>query len=371
MNSRRLTIILGIVLLLAAGFGSRALLGLKQPAPTIKTEAAPRQVKVMTAQNGPSSATLEITGRLVASQKIDVFSEVGGVLLPESNRFKEGNYFSKGEALVSIDRQEAALTLMAQKSSLLNQVTLMLPELKTDYPESFPAWEAYVAAFDPSKALAALPEPKSEKEKYLISARNLYNLYFSIQSQEERMRKYVIRAPFSGVVAAADIREGTLVRVGQKLGEFFNPADYELEAAVSVGDLRFVVKGQQVVLTSADLEGTWRGTVARISDRIDPATQTARVIVRVQGKGLKEGMYLSGKIQGKSIQQVVSVPRGLLVDQTKLWVVKDSTLQFLSVTPVRYGSDAVLVRGVPDGAQIALEAVAGAFEGMAVSPYKP
>ncbi len=370
MNKRRLTIVLGIVFLIAAGFGSQALISKKKPTPRTETVIVPKQVKVSRATNGTSPAEIEITGRLTAAQKIDIFSEVGGTLLPDSRRFREGNYFKKGDLLVSIDREEARYGLMAQKSSLMNQVTLILPELKTDYPASFPAWEAWIAAFDPAKPLAKMPEAQTEKEKYLISARNLYNLYFTILSAEERQKKYIISAPFNGVVAAADIKEGTLVRVGQKLGEFFNPNDYELEAALSLEDLAYVSTGQSVILGSDDIAGTWRGSVIRISDRIDPTTQTARIYVRVQGQNLKEGMYLSGKIQGKALDRVVALPRGLLIDQSKVYTVQDSIMKLIQVNPVRYSSQQVWVRGIPDGATMVNEAVIGAFEGMKVNPYE-
>ena len=72
----------------------------------------------------------------------------------------------------------------------MNQITLMLPDLKSDYAESFPAWEAYLQNLDPEKPLAPLPDPATNQEKYFVSARNLYNLYYTIQSQEKRLTKY-------------------------------------------------------------------------------------------------------------------------------------------------------------------------------------
>ena len=61
----------------------------------------------------------------------------------------------------------------------MNQITLMLPDLKSDYPDSFPAWEKYLKEMNIEEALSALPSPISDQERYFISARNLYNLYYS------------------------------------------------------------------------------------------------------------------------------------------------------------------------------------------------
>ena len=63
-------------------------------------------VKSKTIQNEDLTTQLEITGRLLARQKIELFAEVTGTMLPNRNRFKEGNYFKKGEALLRIDKEE-------------------------------------------------------------------------------------------------------------------------------------------------------------------------------------------------------------------------------------------------------------------------
>ena len=43
----------------------------------------------------------------------------------------------------------------------------------------------------------------------------------------------MISAPFSGILTEALVTEGTLIRNGQKLGEFIDPSDYEMEVNIS------------------------------------------------------------------------------------------------------------------------------------------
>ncbi|MEZ4772356.1 MAG: efflux RND transporter periplasmic adaptor subunit [Bacteroidia bacterium] len=371
MSLRKTLISIGVAIafLVLAGSIAGRISASKEPVPRVESGPKAKTVKGRKVANATSGSIVEITGRLAAREKIDVFSEVGGILKPESSRFKEGNFFQKGSPLIVIDDQEQRLTLLAQKSSLMNQITLMLPDMKTDFPASFPNWENYLASFDPDKSLPPFPSAGSDQEKYYLSARNLYNLYYSIKGQETRLAKYVIHAPFSGKVSESQITEGTLVRVGQKLGAFFNPASYELEAAVNLEDLEFMRIGDQVDLYSNDIEGKWKGVVRRISDVIDPNTQTATVFIATSGKELKEGMYLNAKVKGRQLENIVELSRNLLEDGNHIFVIANGQLKLFPVTPVKFSSDIVLVRGIPDGTEILDEVVIGAYEGMTVATY--
>ncbi len=95
---------------------------------------------------------------------------------------------------------------------------------------------------------------------------------------------------------------------------------------MDVNDIVFLRVGDQVSLSSNDLSGTWKGRVSRISDRIDPNTQTLRVFITTSGKQLKEGMYLNASVKGRTVKDALEVSRNLLVDDTKVYVVMDSVM---------------------------------------------
>ena len=323
MRSTIISVVL-TVLILAGGFGiSNMLTSQKEPAPRIQVSKRIPQVRFLEVDNGNMPTRVYITGPIEAKERIELFSEVTGTYLPTAKPFKEGNYFKGGEAMIKMDNEEFLLSIKAAKSALMNQITLILPDLKTDYPESFPQWQSYLDRLSLEEALPSLPEPKDDRERYFISARNLYNQYYSIQSQEIRAQKYVIKAPFSGKVSSSQINAGTLVRSGQKLGEFVNPYSYEMEAAVSLGDLTYVRPGSTVQLISNDIEGTWTGRVARISDVVDPNTQTAKLFINVSGKNLREGMYLEGYVKGRTLSEVVEVDRGVMLNDSTVLTIAD------------------------------------------------
>jgi len=289
---------------------------------------------------------------LEAYNKIELFSEVGGAITTPKP-FKKGTYFKKGDVVLRVDDTEPRLNIQAQKATLLNGIAAMMPDLKIDYPESFPAWEAYLSSSNVDDPIKALPTPVNQREKLFVAGRNLQSQFYNIKSQEERLSKYTLYAPFSGVLTTASINNGAVIRPGQMLGELMATGYYEMLATVPLSQLEFLKPGGTVKLYSEDIDGEWAGKVKRISDQIDPQTQTVGVYVGVTGRDLREGMYLRGEAAAKALNNVVEIDRDLLIDEREVYAVKhDTLLVLLPVTVQKFNRETVIVSGLPDGTQL-------------------
>lgn len=312
---------------------------------------------------------LDVQGRLVAFNKIDVIAEVSGRMTESAQAFKVGSYFKKGDALLVIDDAEPRLSLLAQKASLMNAITQMMPDLKIDYPDAFQDWKTYLDQFDVKQSLRSFPETNNEQTKYYITSRNLHSQFYTIKSLEERLSKYRVIAPFSGVLTQTSINTGSLVRSGQKMGELMNTNNYELEASIRLTDLKYIKSGSTVQLYSTDMEGAWRGKVKRVSDQIDPNTQTVIAYIGVTGKNLREGMYLRGTVNGKSVADAMEIPRDLLVNDNSIFTINpDSTLQLIPIKVENIGEDKALVSGLNSSAILLGKMFPGAYNGQKVVP---
>ena len=206
----------------------------------------------------------------------------------------------------------------------------------------------------------------SEKERYFISGRGILTNYYNVKNQEQRLSKYRITAPFSGVVTEALVTEGTLVRSGQKLGEFIDTSVYELEVAVSKSYSDLLKLGEQVELVNLDNSKKYMGKVARINGNIDQLSQTIRAFIEVRDADLKEGMYLQANLNTKEEAQAIEIDRGLLLEGDKIFVVRDSILDMIDVKPVFFSDKKVVLKEVPDGTAILSKPVIGAYAGMLV-----
>lgn len=367
MKARDVVIFLiSVAIIFGALKGAGVMKDSKKPQDRNDVVASVKTVGTIKAHNTDVQSTIPVTGKLVAEDRLEVYAEVTGMLRTQGKAFKEGNSFSKGEVLLSIDDSEFRMSILSQKSALLNSFTQLLPDIKIDYPESFEKWNSYLKDFTIEGALPALPEISNEKEKYFLASRNIFGQYYNIKSLEEKLGKYTIRAPFSGVVVESNVDPGTNIRVGQKLGEFIAPSSYEVEVAVSLKDIDLISLGDVVELSSPDVAGSWSGKIKRVSKKIDDATQTVRVFVSVNGSGLKEGMYLSGKIESEMIAEAMEIERKLLVDGRAVFLVDKGALKLHDVDVVKYGTGTVIVKGLPEGADLLGATLTGAYDGMPV-----
>lgn len=124
--------------------------------------------------------------------------------------------------------------------------------------------------------------------------------------------------------------------------------------------------GKTVELQNISKTLTVQGEVVRVNGRVDQATQTVSAFIRVQSPELKEGMYLEANIAAQQIDNAYKVPRTLLLDDRQLYVVKDSVLDLLDVTPTYFGEKDVIIKGIPDGTRIVSRNIPGAYKGMLV-----
>ncbi|MDZ7860050.1 MAG: efflux RND transporter periplasmic adaptor subunit [Candidatus Krumholzibacteriota bacterium] len=365
MNKRRSLIITAVII--AAGIIISVMLSnQRDPVSRRSKPAAAERVSTVSSRSSDIRTTVTISGPLTALDRIDVYAEVSGILKPTGKRFKPGNSFKEGETMIQIDDSVYRNNLLAQKSTLLNQLTTLLPDLSIDFPESTGRWRSYLKDFDLHKPLPPLPEPSSEKERYYIASHNIFNLFYTIKSMEFTLAKYSITAPYDGVVTSSAINPGTLVRQGQKLGEFISTEKYEMRGAADPGQIDLIAAGLPAELTSYGLRGKFKGTISRINNVIDKNTQTVAVYIRASDSRLRDGLYMTASIESKLLRDVTVVPGKSLAGRDMVWVYSDSTLQKTKVEVVAAEEEQVIVRGLPDGTRVVTQPPGKARVGMKV-----
>ncbi len=334
---------------------------------------APKIIKtvfVETVQNKDVPIIITANGNLVAKNKIELFSEVQGILKPLSKDFKAGTTYRKGEVILKINSEEHYANLQAQKSNLFNSITSIMPDIRLDYPEEYDKWQKYLESFDFNKTTPTLPQTNSEKEKFFISGRNIYTTYYNVRNMEVRLNKYTIRAPYNGILTETFVNPGTLVRQGQKLGEFINPKVYEMEIAISATYRGLLQKGKKVELHNLENTQSWIGKVIRVNGKIDQSSQTIKVFIQINSEDLKEGMYLEADLLAKSEKDAYEITRKVLVNNNSVYIVNDTVLKLVPVQPVYFKDQTVIIKGLADGSKTLSRIVPGAYDGMLVKIHE-
>jgi len=364
-----ITIIIGIILIAVALFIANRLANSKKNRP-VNDDKVVQTVFTETVQNSTIPITVVESGRLVAKDRIELFAEVQGVMETTRKEFKPGAIYRKGEIMVKIRSEDFFANLQSQKSNLLNLITSILPDLRLDYPDAFPKWDSYIRDFDIHKPTPKLPETSSDKEKFFITGRNIYTTYYNVKNSEITYQKYNLRAPYNGILTSSLVTPGTLVRPGQRLGEFIDPSVYELEVSISKTMIQALSIGRKVEIRDTEsIRKTWTGKIIRINGRVDPTTQTIKIFIEVKGEELREGMYLEAMIEGEQKENAYEVSRSLLIDESRLFIVKDSVLHLIDIKPLHFTQKTVIVNGLQDGDEVITRIVPGAYDGMEVKIY--
>lgn len=360
--------VIGLLVIIGAYFASQSIANNEKkkrptPAKVVKT------VFTDTVQNSTVKIIIPANGSLVAQRLVELYSEVQGVFKTSGKLFKPGQEYRRGENLIRIDASEYYASVQSSKSNLYNSIAAIMPDLRLDFPEVFQKWETYLSGFDLNKTTPKLPEMTSDKENYFITGRGIVSNYYNVKNLEQRLSKYNIRAPFSGILTEALVTEGSLIRSGQKLGEFIDPSVYEMEVALSKTYANLLKVGEPVVLNNLNNTESYTGRVSRVNGSIDATTQTITAYIEVKNKTLKEGMYLEANLDAKQESDAIEVNRSLVLEGDQIFVVRDSVLDIIDVNPVYFSETKVVLKNIPNGTVIVAKPIPGAYAGMLVKPY--
>jgi multidrug efflux pump subunit AcrA (membrane-fusion protein) len=360
--------ILGVALIIGAIYiGNNIASNKKKKRPI--PEKVIKTVFTDTIKNGKVQIVIRANGSLMSKHRVELYAEVQGVFRASTTLFKPGQKYRQGETLIRIDASEYYASVQSSKSNLYNSIAAIMPDLRLDFQDIFPKWQSYLNSFDLNKTTPKLPEMTSEKENYFITGRGIISNYYNVKTLEQRLAKYTIRAPFTGILTEALVTEGSLIRSGQKLGEYIDPSVYEMEVALSKTYASLLKVGESVVLRNIEHTETYSGAVSRVNGSLNTATQTITVFIEVKDEMLKEGMYLEASLNAKEETDVIEISRALFLDTQEVFIVRDSVLDLIEVKPVYFSDSNVVLRGIPDGTIILSKPIPGAYAGMLVKPY--
>ncbi len=367
MKNRKLILsIAGILMLVLAIFLASKLASNQREAPAEERTSNKVVVHTVTVQNGQVQTYVPLTGRVVAADRVDLYAEVSGVSSYGARPFKAGNRFGKGEVLIRINSEEFSRSLASAKSQFMSLIATVLPDLKIDFDEAYPAWRDYLKNMDVHKPLAELPEVQDEQLKFFLTGRNIYSTYYNLLESETRLGKYIIRAPFDGTLTETYINQSSLVRTGQQLGEFIRQGSFELEASVTFDKLLELEIGDEVPFREVNGEKTFTGKLARMNEKVDAESQLVKVYFTLTDPNLKSGMYLEGRLPSREFENASQLPAATLVDDSFVFVINNGKAEKREVEILSRTSQHIVVGGLTDGEKIIADKKNSAFEGTEV-----
>ena len=313
-------------------------------------------------------------GRLSSLQEVDLSVEVQGQILTGDILLKPGTRFKKGDLLFRIYDEEARNNLMASKSRFLNSIAGILPDIRIDYPDELDKWTQFFNSIDIQKELPALPDFESVQEKIFLSSRNILNDYYSILSSQIRLSKYRVTAPFSGSLTQVFMEVGSVANPGNRIATMIRTDQLELEVPLSAYDIYWIERGDKVTVTTEAGDHVWQGTVTRISDFVDPRSQSIVVFLNIMPSSahpLFQGQYLRASFEPKPVEGSFEVPRNSVFEKTKVYTIVEGRLKKEEVRILKIGQVSTLIAGLDEGVYVVAEPLVNVREGALAEIINP
>lgn len=363
MDNRKISVLSGIIIFVATLFLSWYIIsgddedeGVSQDtegAPVLMLEYVPKTIQ----------STIQFTGRVIPFDQYDITAEVSGIYEESDRVFKTGTAFNRGEVIIQINDVEERQNLEASRYEFAALISQILPDISIDYSEQYDLWQAYLDELDATESLKPLPAVSDRQFRMFLNRQNVFSQFSSIRSQEVRLQKYTIRAPYDGVVTNHSINPGTLVQNGQQLGQFTGTENLEIEASIPASEARYISVGDEVTVRSEDtFSESFNAVISRKNAVIDPGTQSLKVYMEITNSELEPGNYLEGEIQGQSFEDAFKVHKDILVRDNELFVVENERAKLQTVQLMASAGDSMIVSGLEPGTRIIDEFRNAVFE---------
>lgn len=315
-------------------------------------------VKAGKAEQVEVESNLNYRGRVISFDNVSLAAEVSGKLVKGNVRFKTGESFRKNQRLINIYSKDVEAALKSGKSSFMQTLSKILPDLRVDYSSEYLKWSSFFNEIDPNKTLPKLPEINSEKEKVFLASNNVLASYYNLQQQEINLSRYTIYAPFNGSFKKVNKEIGAVASPGVELATIIRSDKLEIVTPVFPDDLKWIKKGGQVLI---EIDGNEEvATISRISGFVDETTQSVNVYITYYPSAknsLLEGEYVDVKFSG-GIVSGFEIPREALVDNDHVYLLTDSRLVKSKVKVERLMDDAAIISGIAPNKVIVTESLA-------------
>jgi RND family efflux transporter MFP subunit len=368
---------LPVIVLVAAAAIGRAMIVNKPDAPRLSPPKPVLSVDAIRVERGSFDVVITSEGTVRPRTESTLIPEVAGRVIEISGDFREGGFFEQGDVLLRIEPRDYQLALATAKAQVAEAKAALAEVVKND-------WEQ----LGKTAPDLGLRKPQiAAAEAALLSARS------QLERATVDLERTVIRAPYAGRVLEQSADVGQFVSVGSTLARVYAIDYVEIRLPLGTRELEFVDLPEQFrgddemtrpvetpVIIEADIGRAtyrWEGRLVRVGGAIDTQSRQLFVVAQVddpQARGprgrppLRIGQFVRARIQGRTLEDVVVLPREALREGGEVLIVDaESRLQRRPVSIAwRDGEVAVITEGLDDGDVVTLTSLSIAASGSEV-----
>ena len=356
-------------------------------------EASPEitevSVRVIQAQTESVQLVVESQGKVQAAQLASVSAPVAGSIAWISPAMAAGGFVQKGEVLIRLDTSDYE-TVLARSRASMQQA-----QAEADHSQN----ELNRLKELAERRLASDSQLQDSIRQAAVAAARLLDAEASTRQAELDVSRAEIKAPFNAIIETRDVELGQYVNRAQSIAVLNGADEVEVRVPLAIRQLGYldIPLGQRGEIPTEDApdvtligmygdqEYRWLGKLVRTEASIDVDSNTVPAIIRVQqpvdsigdagAEGIKQiplpiGLYVEAEITGKTIHDIIALPRSVVRNNNQVLVVDaENKMYYRDIEIFRLEENRVLISGgIEPGELICISPIQAVVNGMSVNP---
>ncbi len=344
-------IVICALILFAGLIGMKALGSLKKPpAEAVTTEPAVK-VEVIRAEKKDCPIFINGYGEVKALNVVKIAPEISGKIIKVHPRLEAGEIIKKGEALFEIDSKDYVTAVNTGRNRL--KILKRNRELaQKEYQRVNFLFRENNVGTESGVDIA---------EKTMLSTDDLFTqVEQALTIAETNLERCKVIAQFNGRISHVALEKGQFVAPGQHVVTLVDDSILEINVPIDsryarkwlrFEDNKFkenqtwfssLVRVQcRIIWSEGDIGQSWSGQLHRVV-KFDQKTRTLTAAVRVDSKDiaiektkrfpLVDGMFCSVRIPGKTLKNVIRLPRLAVSYKKTVYTAMNNRLKTIPVT---------------------------------------
>jgi RND family efflux transporter MFP subunit len=349
--------------------------------PTLETtvkEPVPVAVRALDVKLAPMQLSVSSEGNVQPSIETKLVAQVAGEVVELSSSLVAGGDFSKGDVLLKLDPRDYEIALARSEAALS----------RAQAEQRFSAEEAARIRSLYSEELASVAQLQSAERLLAIANAALDDASAAVKRASVDLERTVFTAPFNGRVRAENVDVGQFLSKGAMIATLYDTDRLQVRLPLADAQLAYLdpsyaqtgLAGEEpadVVLTAnyAGDTQSWSAKLLRTEGDISTKSRFLHVIVEVtetlngNDVRLPVGLFVDAVITGRTVDDLVSVPRTALRPDNTVMVIDDGNqLHFRDVTVYKLSDGDVLIsEGLASGERVSISPLQFVVEGMPVT----
>lgn len=313
---------------------------------------------------------IESYGVVEPLTKTQLVAQVSGRVIEVAEAFRDGGFFDQNDVLMRIDPADYKIEVAIARAALaearrnLQEQSALAEQARVD-------WQRLGDSQQPSPLTLREPQVASAKASVASAAAGVERAELNLQRTE-------IRAPYAGRVLSKQADLGQVVGPNTVLGSIYATNAVEIRLPIKNQELSMLALPERYrdsdpnaialpeVTIISQLAGReeWSGKIVRTASSVDENSRQLYVVARIddpfgaKAEGrfpLKIGQYITAKIQGKAIPNVLLIPVNSLYQGSYVYLYREGAVYRQEVELAWQNSQSAMVaKGLQAGDQLVL-----------------